>query len=130
MHIEVDFARQVLFVVDCCGAALRILPISSGSGEWFTEDGHTRRAVTPTRRFTITRQIEGWRKSPLGLFYYPNYFTDGIAIHGNPSVPPHPASHGCVRVPMFAAKEFSERATIGLPVLVHDGSPPPPAERP
>src|SRR5262245_1049860 len=32
-HIEIDLHRQVLFIIDCSGAALRILPISSGSGE-------------------------------------------------------------------------------------------------
>ncbi|HYE73750.1 MAG TPA: L,D-transpeptidase family protein [Blastocatellia bacterium] len=129
-HIEVDLVRQVLFVVDCCGAILRILPISSGSGELFTEGGWTRRAITPIGRFKITRQIKGWRKSPLGLLYYPNYFTNGIAIHGNPAVPTFPASHGCVRIPMFAAKEFSDMATVGMPVVVHDGKVPPALEKP
>jgi hypothetical protein len=131
-HIEVDLPRQVLFVVDRCGAILRILPVSTGSGEWFTEGGRTRRAVTPTGRFAVTHKIAGWRKSPLGLLYYPNYIHDGIAIHGNPSVPTRPASHGCIRIPMFAAKEFSEMARVGLPVVVHDGTPPPapPGERP
>jgi N-acetylmuramoyl-L-alanine amidase len=129
-HIEVDLARQVLFVVDCCGAILRILPVSTGSGEWFTEGGRTRRAVTPVGRFTVTHKIEGWRKSPLGLLYYPNYVHDGIAIHGNPAVPTRPASHGCVRIPMFAAKEFSAMASVGMPVLIHDGKLPPPVERP
>jgi hypothetical protein len=127
-HIEIDLSRQVLFVVDCCGAILRILPVSSGSGEWFTEGGRTRQAVTPTGRFKITRKIEGWRKSPLGLLYYPNYFFDGVAIHGNPSVPVRPASHGCVRIPMFAAKEFSDMATTGMVVIVHDGTPLPPPD--
>ena len=124
-HIEIDLQRQVLFVVDCCGAILRILPVSSGSGEWFTEGGYTRQAITPTGRFKVTRKIEGWRKSPLGLLYYPSYFYDGVAIHGNPSVPTRPASHGCVRIPMFAAKEFSDMASIGMIVIVHDGTPPP-----
>lgn len=122
-HIEIDLSRQVLFVVDCCGAILRILPVSSGSGEWFTEGGSTRQAITPTGRFKITRKIAGWRKSPLGRLYYPSYFYDGVAIHGNPSVPVRPASHGCVRIPMFAAREFSEMATLGLVVIVHNGTP-------
>jgi hypothetical protein len=126
-HIEVDLALQVLFVVDCCGAILRILPVSTGSGEWFTEGGRTRRAVTPVGRFTVTHKIEGWRKSPLGLLYYPNYIHDGIAIHGNPAVPTRPASHGCIRIPMFAAKEFSAMAPVGMPVVIHDGQFPPPA---
>jgi peptidoglycan hydrolase-like protein with peptidoglycan-binding domain len=122
-HIEIDLDRQVLFFIDCIGAAPRVLPISSGSGEWFTEGGVTRQAVTPTGKFKVNRKIEGWRKSPLGLLYYPNYIYDGIAIHGNPSVPAFPASHGCIRIPMFAAREFSEIATIGMPVIVYDSTP-------
>ena len=46
----------------------------------------------------------------------------GIAIHGNPSVPAEPASHGCIRIPMFAAEEFSKMTPIGTQVLVYDGS--------
>jgi hypothetical protein len=122
-HIEIDLHRQVLFVVDVAGVPLRILPISSGSGEFFTEGGVTRQAVTPTGRFKVYRKIEGWRKSPLGLLYYPNYIYDGIAIHGNPSVPVRPASHGCIRIPMFASQEFSEIATIGMIVIVYDSEP-------
>lgn len=119
-HIEVDLQRQVLFAVECDDTPLRILPISSGSGEWFTEGGFTRRAITPTGRFKVIRKIEGWRKSPLGLLYYPNYIYDGIAIHGNPSVPARPASHGCIRIPMFAAKEFAQMTVIGMVVIVYD----------
>ena len=122
-HVEIDLYRQVLFVVDVAGAPLRILPISSGSGEFFTEGGVTRQAVTPTGRFKVYRKIEGWRKSPLGLLYYPNYIYGGVAIHGNPSVPIHPASHGCIRIPMFASREFSELATIGMVVIVYDSEP-------
>jgi lipoprotein-anchoring transpeptidase ErfK/SrfK len=122
-HIEIDLHRQVLFVVDVPGVHLRILPISSGSGEFFTEGGITRQAVTPTGRFKVYRKIEGWRKSPLGLLYYPSYIYDGIAIHGNPSVPVRPASHGCIRIPMFASQEFSEIATIGMVVIVYDSEP-------
>jgi len=122
-HIEIDLHRQVLFVVDVLGGGLRILPISSASGEFFTQGGDTRQAITPTGRFKIYRKIEGWRKSPLGSLYYPNYIHYGIAIHGNPSVPAHPASHGCVRIPMFAAREFSKIATVGMVVIVYDSDP-------
>jgi lipoprotein-anchoring transpeptidase ErfK/SrfK len=123
-HIEIDLHRQVLFVVDVSGVPLRTLPISSGSGEFFTEGGETRQAITPTGRFKVYRKIEGWRKSPLGSLYYPNYIHYGIAIHGNPSVPARPASHGCVRIPMFAAREFSQIATIDMVVIVYDSDPP------
>ncbi len=122
-HIEVDLYRQVLFIVDVPGIDLRILPVSSGSGEFFTEGGVTRQAITPTGRFKVYRKIEGWRKSPLGLLYYPNYIYGGVAIHGNPSVPARPASHGCIRIPMFASREFSEIATIGMIVIVYDSAP-------
>lgn len=119
-HIEVDLSRQILFLVNCAGADLKVLPVSSGSGELFTEGGITRRAITPAGRFKIYRKIEKWRKSPLGLLYYPNYINEGVAIHGAPSVPPYPASHGCIRIPMFAAREFSAMTPLGLPVIVYD----------
>jgi len=54
------------------------------------------------------------------LLYYPSYFSDGIAIHGNPEVPSTPASHGCIRVPMFAAKTVSRKLPVGTIVLVYD----------
>lgn len=121
-HIEIDLGRQVLFLVEVGDVPLRILPVSTGSGEWFTEGGRTRRAITPQGRFSVERKISGWRKSPLGLLYYPNYINQGVAIHGNPSVPPVPASHGCIRIPMFAAQEFSELATLGMVVIIYDSS--------
>jgi lipoprotein-anchoring transpeptidase ErfK/SrfK len=118
-HIEVDLTRQVLFVIDGSGNVSKVLPISSGNGEEFTSEGWTRRAITPTGRFKVHRQVDGARKSPLGLLYYPNYFLSGIAIHGAPSVPSFPASHGCVRIPMFAAKPLLEMTTVGTVVIVH-----------
>lgn len=119
-HIEIDLNRQVLFIVDGGGLVSKILPISSGSGKLFTEGGRTRRAYTPCGQFTVYRKIAGWRKSPLGLLYYPNYIVGGVAIHGNPAVPAYPASHGCIRIPMFAAREFSEMMPIGTVVIVYD----------
>lgn len=122
-HVEIDLKLQVLFIVDASGIVSRILPVSTGSGQPFTSEGWTRRAITPTGRFTIQRKLQGWHKSPLGLLYYPSYILGGIAIHGNPLVPATPASHGCIRIPMFAAKEFSEMTPVGTAVIVHDGSP-------
>jgi peptidoglycan hydrolase-like protein with peptidoglycan-binding domain len=123
-HVEIDIARQVLFMVEGDGTVARILPVSTGTGKFFTEGGWTRRACTPCGRFTVYRKISGWRKSPLGLLYYPNYIQDGVAIHGNPSVPASPASHGCIRIPMFAAKQFSEMTPIGTVVIIHDAAAP------
>jgi len=121
-HVEADLERQVLFVVDTSGTVSRVLPISSGNGEEFTSEGWTRRAVTPTGRFKVYRKVEGWRKAPLGSIYYPNYFLSGVAIHGSASVPAKAASHGCIRIPVYAAKEFSEITPNGTVVIVHDGA--------
>ena len=124
-HIEIDLARQVLFIVDAEGEVSKILPVSSGNGEEFMSEGWTRSATTPVGRFKVHNKIDGWRKAPLGLMYYPVYYLSGIAIHGSPSVPAYPASHGCVRIPVFAAKEFSQMTPLDAWVIVHDGSPKP-----
>ena len=122
-HIEVDLQRQVLFMVDDGGTVSRILPVSTGNGKRFEiEEGETDIAVTPVGSFRMYRKIDGWRKSKLGLLYFPSYIVGGIAIHGNPSVPAQPASHGCIRIPMFAAEEFSRITPIGTQVIVHAGS--------
>ena len=119
-HVEVDLDRQVLLLIDDDGAVTTILPVSTGSGEHYQEKSMSGLAYTPRGRFKIYNKLEGWRKSPLGLLYYPNYFSDGLAIHGNPEVPHTPRSHGCVRIPMWAAKEMSERLEIGTIVLIYD----------
>lgn len=118
-HIEVDLNRQVLFVVDADGTVSKILPVSTGNGKMFELEGDTLPAVTPPGRFRVYAKLPGWRKSPLGLLYYPNYILGGIAIHGNPAVPVQPASHGCIRIPMFASKEFSDMTPVGTQVIVY-----------
>ncbi|HKP45240.1 MAG TPA: L,D-transpeptidase family protein [Pyrinomonadaceae bacterium] len=119
-HVEVDVDRQVLLLVDDDGSVKRVLPISTGSGKRYDEKGIKDLAYTPKGRFRIYNKLSGWKKSPLGLLYYPNYFSDGLAIHGNPSVPSEPESHGCIRIPMFAAEEMSEELPIGTIVLIYD----------
>lgn len=119
-HVEVDVDRQVLLLIDDDGAVKKILPVSTGSNKQYNEKGVRGLAYTPRGRFRIYNKISGWRKSPLGLLYYPSYFSDGIAIHGNPAVPNSPQSHGCVRIPMSAAAEMSRLLPIGTIVLVYD----------
>jgi hypothetical protein len=119
-HVEIDLARQVLFVIGEDGAVFRILPVSTGNGERYMDHGQIHRARTPTGSFKVQRKINGWRLSSLGLLYYPSYIVNGIAVHGSPSIPTRPASHGCIRVPMFAAKELSLLMPVGMEVLVYD----------
>ena len=119
-HVEVDLDRQVLLLTNDEGTITRILPVSTGSGKHYREKRMSGLAYTPRGRFRIYNKLEGWRKSPLGLLYYPNYFSDGLAIHGNPEVPQTPRSHGCVRIPMFAAPEISKQLPVGTIVLIYD----------
>jgi len=119
-HVEVDLDRQVLVLTDDDGAIAKILPVSTGSNKQYNEKGMRGLAYTPTGRFRIYAKIAGWRKSPLGLLYYPNYFSDGLAIHGNPEVPHSPQSHGCVRIPMWAAVEMSKALPVGTILLIYD----------
>jgi lipoprotein-anchoring transpeptidase ErfK/SrfK len=106
-HIEIDKQRQILIVVRD-GRASLISPVSTGGGYW-----------TPEGRFSIIRKVPGYDPSPLGVLYKPMYFYGGYAIHGNPSVPPYPASHGCVRVPNFVAERIYDSEPYGEVVIVY-----------
>jgi N-acetylmuramoyl-L-alanine amidase len=108
-HIEVDKTRQVLFVVRNGEVAL-ISPVSTaGIAGYYTPEG----------RFAIYRKVVGYDPSPLGVLLDPMYFTGGYAIHGNPSVPPYPASHGCIRVPNFVIFRLFPSEPYGETVYVY-----------
>jgi lipoprotein-anchoring transpeptidase ErfK/SrfK len=99
----------VLYVVRGGQVAL-IVPVSTaGIAGYFT----------PVGRFAIYRKVTGFDPSPLGTLFDPMYFTGGYAIHGNPTVPPYPASHGCVRVPMWMAGYLYSTNAYGETVYVY-----------
>ena len=116
-RVEIDLTRQVIFLY-MGGQLERILPTSTGSGKRYCEEGKCGIAVTPRGNFRVERRIAGWRKSDLGRLYNPLYFNGGIAVHGYPSVPTRPASHGCVRIPMGASTWFFQAVPDGTPVHV------------
>lgn len=118
-HVEVDIDRQVLLLVNNEGS-VRVLPVSTGSGKPFVSDGQTSVAYTPRGRFVVYDKSFGWEDGALGSVYYANYISGGVAIHGYQSVPARPASHGCIRIPMFAAREVSKQLALGTIVLVYD----------
>jgi lipoprotein-anchoring transpeptidase ErfK/SrfK len=118
-HIEIDLGRQVLFVVNDGDAVTHILPVCTGNEQTYIDHGQVHRAHTPRGQFKVTRKIPGYRLSSLGLLYYPNYIHEGIAIHGSWAMAVNPDSHGCIRIPMFAAKPFSELVQIGTDVIVY-----------
>jgi lipoprotein-anchoring transpeptidase ErfK/SrfK len=94
--VEIDLERQLLLVVRD-GKLLVVLSTSTGSGATYWNGGW-RLAVTPRGHYRVYAQIDGLRRSPLGLLWRPKYFHGGIAVHGSTSVPHWPASHGCVRL--------------------------------
>jgi peptidoglycan hydrolase-like protein with peptidoglycan-binding domain len=116
-RVEIDLNRQVL-IFWSGGELTRILPVSSGNGEEYCVDGDCDIAVTPPGSFQIGRKAEGLEVAPLGELWWPMYFNGGIAIHGSPSVPPYPASHGCIRIPMYAAPTFYDQVGRGTAVIL------------
>jgi hypothetical protein len=118
-HVEVDIDRQVLMLVGEDGVS-RVLPVSTGNGKQFMDLGQMSVAYTPRGRFVVYDKTYGWENGDLGSVYYANYITGGVAIHGYLNVPTTPASHGCIRIPMFAAREVSRLLPVGTIVLVYD----------
>ena len=117
--IEIDLKRQVLLVVRT-GYVRMIFDASTGSGEYYTVRGVRKHAVTPRGVYRVFRSVNGWDPGPLGRLYRPRYFNGGIAVHGYPSVPRWPASHGCVRV-TIGAMDFlwnNKLLPIGRTVVV------------
>jgi len=99
--VEISLEKQLLMLVDD-GKVTQVFNTATGSNRNYQHDGQTYLADTPPGRFRVGRQIDGWRHGPLGPLWRPKYFNGGIAVHGAPSVPPYPASHGCARVSIAA----------------------------
>lgn len=102
-YIEVDKTRQVLFVVRS-GEVTKVVHVSTGAT-----------GNTPLGSWNVYRKVSGWD----WVLWYPLYFKGGFAIHGYPSVPAYPASHGCVRIPMWIAPSLFGTQDYGTTVVVH-----------
>src|ERR1051325_8652263 len=75
---------------------------------------------TPRGRFIVYEKASGWEYGPLGALYFAKYISGGVAIHGSRNVPTQPETHGCIRVPAFAARKLSKLMPVGTIVLVYD----------
>jgi hypothetical protein len=102
-YLEVDKSRQVLMEIRA-GRVERVIHVSTGAT-----------GNTPLGTWRVYSEIAGWS----WVLWQPMYFLRGFAIHGYPSVPPWPASHGCVRVPMWLAVGLRERWGRGAIVRVY-----------
>jgi hypothetical protein len=102
-HLEIDKARQTLFDVRN-GLVVRVVHISTGAT-----------GNTPLGTWHVYRKVAGFD----WVLYYPLYFLRGFAVHGYPFVPPYPASHGCVRVPMWIARSLYDAHGYGTTVVIY-----------
>ncbi|HSL63627.1 MAG TPA: L,D-transpeptidase family protein [Gaiellaceae bacterium] len=102
-HIEVSKGRQYLLMVED-GRVETIVHVSTGAT-----------GNTPIGRWRIYRKNPGWD----WVLWYPMYFLRGFAVHGYPDVPAYPASHGCIRVPMWIAPQLYGRFTYGQVVEIY-----------
>jgi hypothetical protein len=102
-YIEVDKSRQILMEVRD-GKVVNVVHVSTGAT-----------GNTPVGTWRVYREVYGWD----WVLYHPMYFLRGFAIHGYPSVPTWPASHGCVRVPLWIASQLRERWGRGSVIRVY-----------
>jgi lipoprotein-anchoring transpeptidase ErfK/SrfK len=120
-RIEVNQALEVLVLYKKDKIAL-ISHVSTGGGYWYDCGGGAEcQAVTPNGNYRTTVFMPGWVTVPLGAMYNPVFFISTVyAIHGDTSVPVYPASHGCVRVPMYIAQFFHNLvSTPGTEVFIY-----------
>jgi hypothetical protein len=108
-HIEIDKTRQILLVVRG-GEVTAVLPVSSGATGNTPEGKHAIRWKAPS---TTT-----WLGS--GILYRTMTFVgNSFAIHGWVDVPSYPASHGCVRIPIWTADWLYQQSPVGETVYVY-----------
>jgi peptidoglycan hydrolase-like protein with peptidoglycan-binding domain len=118
-RVEIDLRRQVLYLIEA-ESVTGVFPISSANGEPYRNArGRLINAETPEGRFEIRRSRNGWWESYLGFLYSPMYFYGGYAVHGSGSVPPFPASHGCVRVEVEDMDYLKAKLQIGMPIYLY-----------
>lgn len=108
-HVEVYRDKGVTLLVES-GKTVRALHSSSGKGSY----------VTPTGSFAVFRKERNSWSVPYQVWLpYASYFNGGIAFHAYADVPPHPASHGCVRLPVPEAPFAYSFMSVGTRVTVY-----------
>ena len=107
-HIEIDKTRQILMIVKG-GVPYGIIAVSTG-----------RTGNTPVGTFHILWKAPStstWLGS--AILWRTMDFHGNFAMHGYPEVPPYPASHGCVREPMWVANWTYVHSWVGETVYIH-----------
>jgi lipoprotein-anchoring transpeptidase ErfK/SrfK len=77
---------------------------------------------SPVGRFPILEKRKHHKSNlysaaPMPFMQRLNWY--GVALHGG-EIPPYPASHGCIRLPMAFAERLYAATAVGTPVWVED----------
>jgi PKD repeat protein len=103
-HVEVSKELQVLFMVRD-GQVSLIVPVSTGAT-----------GNTPLGLWHVYSKVPGYNAKEM---YYSSFFIGGFAIHGYHDVPTYPASHGCVRIPIWVAQRIYALIDYGTAVYIY-----------
>lgn len=103
-HVEVSKGQQVLFLVRDGEVAL-VIPVSTGAA-----------GNTPLGHWPVYSRVPGFNAKAM---YYSSFFIGAFAIHGYQSVPPYPASHGCVRIPLWVAYRLYSLIDYGTEIYIY-----------
>jgi N-acetylmuramoyl-L-alanine amidase len=106
-HLEVDKGRQILMVVKN-GAVSGLIAVSTGATN-----------NTPEGSFRIQQKHPYTTSGYGGILFRTMGFVGNFAIHGYAPVPPYPASHGCIREPMWAAAWVYDHSFVGEQLSVY-----------
>jgi len=106
-HIEVDKGRQILMVVKN-GAVYGLIAVSTGAT-----------GNTPEGSFHIQQRHPYTTSGYGGILFRTMGFVGDFAIHGYAPVPPYPASHGCIREPMWVADWTYGQSWVGERLYVY-----------
>jgi len=105
-HVEVDISRQVMVLANH-GKPQYTFHVSTGAPGMATIRGH----------YHFYSRDPGYNSEGM---YYSVYWHGGYAIHGYASVPPYPASHGCVRNEIPDAQFAYNWVNLGMSIYVYD----------
>jgi lipoprotein-anchoring transpeptidase ErfK/SrfK len=104
--VEVDISKQVMALADN-GRAVHTFHVSTGA------------AATPSDAGGYTFYSKDPGFNSVGM-YYSAYYHGGEATHGYHSVPPYPASHGCIRNPIPDSIFIYNWIDLGMKIWVYN----------
>jgi lipoprotein-anchoring transpeptidase ErfK/SrfK len=106
-HLEVDKGRQIAMVVKG-GKPHGIICVSTGAT-----------GNTPEGAFHIRQKSSFTTSGYGGILVRTMGFVGNFAMHGYTPVPPYPASHGCVREPIWASYWMYDQSWVGETLYIY-----------